>query len=369
MSLRNIFLVASGALLIAVTGCGRGSAPPAAGGGGRGGPGGAPPPAQVPTQVLQAKPIARTSDFVATVKSLHSTTIQPQVEGRVTRIFVKSGDRVRAGMPLVQIDPERQAATVRNSQSQRAGREADVQYWKGQVERLRSLLAAGAISKNEFDTAQHNLETAQANLAALDAQVSEGEVQLKYYRVTAPTAGVVGDLSVREGDRVTTSTQITTLDDRAGLEAYLEVPLDRVPELRLGLPVQILDAQGTVIATNPITFIAPRVDTSTQTVLAKALLRNVPPALRVQQFIRARVVWKNEPGLTIPVVAVQRLGGQYFCFVAEQNGEGFVARQRPIQVGEMLGNDYVVTGGLKAGDRLIVSGVQKLADGAPVRPQ
>jgi RND family efflux transporter MFP subunit len=337
-----------------------GTAAPAAAGGG-------PPASAVKIQTVDAKPIERASEFIATVKSLNSTTIQPQVDGRVTRILVKAGDRVRAGTPLLQIDPEKQVATVRNTESQRAARRADVEYWKGQVERLRALLGAGAISKNEFDSAQHSLETARANLNALDAQVREDQVQLQYHRVTAPTAGIVGDIAVREGDRVTTATQITTIDDKEGLEAYLQVPLNRGPELRLGLPVQILDSEGKVIATNPISFVAPRVDDATQTVLAKALLREMPPTIRVQQFIRARIVWNNAPGLTVPIVSVLRIGGQYFCFVAEQKDNGLVAKQRPIEVGEILGNDYVVAGGLKAGERVIVSGVQKLADGAPVK--
>src|SRR5262249_11702114 len=161
--------------------------------------------------------------------------VQPQVEGRITKIHVKSGDVVRGGAPLLQIDPEKQAATVQNWESQRGAREADLKYWQGQVERLQSLVEAGAISQNQLDTAKHNLETAQANLAALEAQVKEGRVQLQYYRVTAPAPGVVGDLAVREGDRVTTSTVITTIDDKAGLEAYIQVPIDRAPMTRVGL--------------------------------------------------------------------------------------------------------------------------------------
>lgn len=360
------FLGISVALLTAACGGsnnGGGAQPPA--GGGRG----APPAAVVTIVTLEQKPIERASELIATVRSLHSTTIQPQVEGHITKIFVKSGDHVSEGAPLVQIDPERQAATVRSSESTRAARVADVEYWKGQVGRLKALLDAGAISRNEFDQAQHSLETAQANLAALDAQVREGQVQLQYYRVTAPTDGIVGDIPVREGDRVTTSTQITTIDDRSGLEAYIQVPLDRAPDLRLGLPVQILDPDGKVIATNPITFIAPRVDDATQTILAKALLRNTPPGMRVQQFVRTRIVWGTEPGLTIPVVSVLRVGGQFFCFVAEAGEQGLVARQHPIEVGEVVGNDYVVTGGLKPGDKVITSGVQKIGDGAPVKAQ
>src|SRR5215813_12137815 len=248
-------------LLIVTVSCNRGDQAAAAAGGGRGGNA---QRAGVGVTTLQEKPLEDFSDFIATVRSLHSTTVQPQVEGTVTKIFVKSGDIVRVGAPLVQIDPEKQAATVRNTESQRAAREADVTYWKSQVERLQSLLKAGAISQNEFDTAQHNLETAQANLAALDAQVREGRVQLQYYRVTAPTAGIVGDIPVREGDRVTTSTMLTTIDDKAGLEAYIQVPVDRAPDLRIGLTVQLLDENGKAMATNPVTFVAPRVDPATQ---------------------------------------------------------------------------------------------------------
>ncbi|HEX6464335.1 MAG TPA: efflux RND transporter periplasmic adaptor subunit, partial [Vicinamibacterales bacterium] len=204
---------------------------------------------------------------------------------------------------------------------------------------------------------------------ALDAQVREGRVELEYYRVTAPTAGVIGDIPVREGDRVTTSTVLTTIDDKAGLEAYIQVPVDRAPDLRVGLPAQLLDADGKVIATNPLTFVAPRVDPATQTVLAKSRLHDAPPSVRVQEFVRTRIIWRTVPGLLIPVTAVTRVNGQYFCFVAEPSGQGLVAHQRPVQVGDLQGNDYVVKGGLKAGDQLIVSGIQKIADGAPVRAQ
>ncbi len=231
------------------------------------------------------------------------------------------------------------------------------------------MLKAGAISQNEFDTAQHNLDAAKAALSGLNAQVREGTVQLDYYRVIAPAPGVIGDLAVREGDRVTTSTMITTIDDKSGLEAYIQVPVDRAPDARLGLPVQILDGDGKVIATNPISFVAPRVDPGTQTVLAKSLLKDVPPSVRVQQFVRTRVIWRSVPGLTIPVVAALRINGQYFVYLAEQGAQGLVARQHPVQLGDVQGNDYLVKSGLKAGDKLIVSGIQKIADGAPVKAE
>lgn len=329
----------------------------------------APPPAAVKTIDLATSPVEQASEFIATVRSLQSSTVQPEVDGLVTRIFVKSGDRVRRGTPLVQINAEKQRATVRSTEANRAGTESDVQYWRQQVKRLESLVEAGAISRQEFEQAQNSLRTAEARLAALEAQVREGNVELQYYTVNAPQSGVVGDLAIRTGDRVTTSTMITTIDSAEGLEAYIQAPLDRSPDLRVGLPVQLLDSEGKVAATNPISFVAPRVDDATQTVLVKSRLSEVPPSMRVQQFVRARIVWRSEPGLTIPVTAVTRVSGQHFCFVAEPAEKGgFVARQRPVVVGDLSGNDYVVRSGLKAGDKVIVSGIQKVRDGAPVKP-
>jgi RND family efflux transporter MFP subunit len=328
-----------------------------------------PPPAGVEIRVLEQKPIEQTSEFIATLQSRRSTTVQPEVEGIITRIFVRSGERVRAGDPLVQINAERQAAAVGSTAATRAGTEADVEYWRQQVKRLQSLVGAGAISQQEFEQAQTSLRTAEARLAALDAQLREGRVQLQYYRVVASQAGTVGDIPVRTGDRVTTSTVITTLDQNDALEAYIQVPLDRSPDLRLGLPVQLLDGSGQPVATNPITFIAPRVDDETQTVLVKSALREEPPSVRVRQFVRARIVWRSTPGLTVPVTAVTRISGQHFCFVADQGPQGtLIARQKPIDVGEIMGNEYIVRSGLAAGEKLIVSGIQKLGDGAPVKP-
>jgi RND family efflux transporter MFP subunit len=329
-----------------------------------------PPPAAVEVVTIEPKPIADTSEFIATLQSLRSTTVQPEVEGLVTRIFVKSGDRVRAGDPVIQIDADRQVATVRSTEATRAGTEADVEYWRQQVKRLETLVDAGAISLQEFDQARNSLRVAEARLAALDAQLKEQRVDLAYHRVVAPQAGVIGDVPVRAGDRVTQSTVITTIDQKAGLELYIQVPLDRSPDLRVGLPIELLAGDGTVIARNPITFVAPRVDEATQTVLVKSALPEAPPTLRLHQFIRARIVWRSSPGITVPLTAVNRVSGQYFCFVAADGPQGgLVARQTPIEIGDVIGNDYVVRKGLKAGDRLIVSGIQKIGDGAPIQTQ
>ena len=353
----------------AAVACGSGGQHAAAGGGSAGGRGGF-PAMDVKTITLAPKPIPQTSEFVATIKSLRSTNIQPQVEGFVRQIMVMAGDRVRVGQPLVQIDPEKQQATVSATQSQRASREADLEFARQQFARMQKLFDAGAVSRAELEQAETAVKTAQAQLEAVNSQIRENEVQLQYYRVTAPADGIVGDIEVRPGDRVTPSTLITTIDASEGLEAYINVPLERAIQLRPGLTVELLDNDGKVMAANPITFIAPRTDDATQTILVKATLQRRPPGIRVQQYVRARIVWTNEPTIAVPVIAVNRISGQYFIFVAEQGqGGALVARQKPITVGDLVGDAYIVRGGVKEGEKVIVSNIQKLQDGVPVKPE
>jgi RND family efflux transporter MFP subunit len=322
----------------------------------------------VKTITLEARPLPQSSEYVSTVRSLRSITVQPQVEGIVRQIFVMAGDRVGLGQPLIQIDPDKQQATVTTAESQRLSREADLAYARQQLARMQKLFDAGAVSRAELEQAETAFKNAEAQLSAVQSQIKESQVELQYYRVTAPSAGVVGDIPIRQGDRVTQSTVITTIDQPEGLEAYINVPLERAMDLRRGLTVDLLDTNGEVIASNPITFIAPRADDATQTVLVKATLRQMPPTVRVMQYVRARIIWSNEPALAIPVVAVTRVAGQHFVFVAEQGEKGFVARQKAVTLGDVLGEDYIVRAGLDPGARIIVSNVQKLGDGAPVKP-
>ena len=109
-------------------------------------------------------------------------------------------------------------------------------------------------------------------------------------------------------------------------------------------------------------------DNATQTILVKARIANSNDALRQSQFIRARIVWGTHDNPEVPILAVSRLAGQYFAFVAEPQNGGYVARQKALKIGQTVGNDYEVQDGIKPGDKVIVSGTQFLLDGAPVTP-
>ncbi len=349
---------------MAAAGCGTKSASVSASG-----EGGAVAAMPVEVQVVESKPIAETTEYLALLKSRHSATINPQVEGYITRIFAKSGDRVAAGASLLQIDPLKQEATVNSQEATRLAQESNVNLARVNLERAKKLAEAGVIAKSDLDNAQTNYDTAVAQLKSLEHQVEQQKVELRYYRVSAPMAGVVGDIPVRVGDRVIVSTLLTTVDEPGALEAYLYIPAARAKDLRLGLPVKLLDEVGNVRTATQITFISPQVDPDTQTVLAKAAVPNPKANLRIAQQVRAQVVWGNASGPVAPVLGVTRINGQFFVFVAEKEAKGTIARQRGVKVGEIIGNDYAVLDGLKPGDHLIVSGTQFLQDGAPVSEQ
>jgi RND family efflux transporter MFP subunit len=321
----------------------------------------------VKTQIMQLTDVPITSEYLATLKSRRSASIDPQVEGWITKIFVHSGDRVAQGASLIEIDPRMQEASVNSQQAARNAAAATLANAKAQYDRAQQLYSAGIISKQDYDTYKTTYDNAQAQTNSLDAQVREQQVQLHYYTVAAPTDGIVGDIPVHVGDRVTNTTLLTTVDQPGSLEAYVYVPVEHSKDLHLGEAVDLLDAADNVIAHSSIFFVSPQVDDTTQTVLAKAVIPNASDKLRTDQYVRARITWRVNKGLEVPVLAVSRINGQFFVFVAEQGPKGTVARQRMIQVGDILGNNYVVLGGLNPGDHIIVAGFQFLLDGAAVK--
>jgi RND family efflux transporter MFP subunit len=355
-------LLGLAALTALTAGCGKTSAgDPAAAGGMQAMP--------VQVEVAKSQKIPDETEYLSLLKSRHSATINPQVEGQITKIFVKSGDRVKPGEPLLQIDPLKQQATVSSQEATRVAQEANLNYAKVQLDRQKRLFEAGVVPKQDLDNAQTTYDSALAQLKSLEQAVTSQQVELHYYTVAAPSDGIVGDIPVRVGDRVAVTTLLTTVDEPGSVEAYIYVPADKARNLRLGVPVHLVDTAGKDLADSRITFISPQVDTDTQTVLAKATVENSRGSLRIAQQVRARLVWGAHEGTVIPVLAVNRINGEFFAFLAVKEGNGTVARQKLLKLGDTVGNDYAVEDGIKPGDHIITSGLQFLRDGAPVAEQ
>ena len=325
-------------------------------------------PQAMPVQVetIQTAPVPQYDQYVATIKSRRSATINPQVDGNLVRISAHSGDHVRAGQVLMEIDPAKQKATVDANKATEQQKLAVYQYNQIEVERQRKLFDQGVTSRDAFDQAQQAFDNAKADYDSAKASTVTQERQLGYYHIVAPVDGVVGDIPVHLGDYVSPTTLLTTVDANKDLEAYIYIPTERASLVRNGLGVELEDNNGNPIENTRIDFVSPQVDDQLQGILAKAPVHS--STLRNQQLVRAKVIWTTAPKAVVPVLAVTRLGGQTFVFVAKEQGGKYFARQQAITIGDTVGNNYAVLNGLQDGDKVIVSGTQFLMDGFPVQP-
>jgi RND family efflux transporter MFP subunit len=325
---------------------------------------------KMPVDVITLADVAiqDSSDYLAQLVSRTQVAIFPQVSGVVTSIFVKPGQVVREGAPLLQIDPRRESANLSNQLAARAQREANLALAKRNASRSAALFHEGLVSRQQLEQDQSQATVAEAEVNSQEAAIGAQSAQLGYYRISAPFDGAVGDIPVKVGDYVGPQTKLTSVDDNKTLEAYVDVPAESLRLLGDDSRVVLLDddrSTNTSLAEAPISFVAQEANPQTQAVLVKAKFPN-EGQLRAAQIVRARLVWKTHPGVRVPTLAITRQSGQYFTFVAVPGAGGTVAHQVPVTLGELDNSTYAIVSGLKAGDQVIVSQIQKLRDGAPV---
>nr|MDJ0555172.1 efflux RND transporter periplasmic adaptor subunit [Microcoleaceae cyanobacterium MO_207.B10] len=252
-------------------------------------------------------------------------------------------------------------ATQAQVESSRKDLQRRIETLDAQIASQDQLIAS---QESQVNTNRGQLQQAQANAVAQ-------QVELQYYDIVAPIGGVVGDVVVKVGDYVDSQTQLTSIQDNKTLEVKINIAIDRLPQIRLGTEVQLLDQQqGELIGTSRVSFISPDAGQGTQTVLVKTIYNNANNKLQTNQQVRARVIWEENPGLTVPITAVKRIGAQAFVFTAEEkimDGERkLVAIQKPVKLGTIQGQNYQVVDGLKGDDRIVVSGVVKLRNEIPI---
>lgn len=395
-------------------------------------------PQAFPVEVerLQEEPLEDSSEFVGTLDSESGVSLQPEADGRVTQIFVSSGDSVVAGDPIMQLSPQRSQADynaalasvsaarsardtaraqLRAAQERQTELQADIDLQQADYGRTATLVSKGALPQEDLDQASRDLTVARSALSsavqeigALRSSLEQGEATLTQATanadatqqdlldktVTAPIAGIVGDIPIKLGDYVTAGSQLATITQNQDLDLEISVPIDDASRLKTGMPVElILFGSDEAIASGNIRFISPTTDASTQTVLAKARFSSSRQPLQDDQRLEVRVIWDSRPGILIPTTAISRLGGETFVFVpgkpeAPAEGEAppsgapansgrgqsegpppTVAKLKPVKLGELQGNEYQVLEGLEPGDTIITSGLLNLRDGVPIMPK
>ncbi|MBD2727352.1 efflux RND transporter periplasmic adaptor subunit [Nostoc sp. FACHB-892] len=369
---------------------------------------------RVKISTVQSGIIEESSDFIASLKSQRSVTLQPRIQGQVTQIFVKSGDRVAAGAAILQVDPISQAGVSRSNaipqgflvqlenarailkslEAQRPSFVANVQLYQQNYEKFVTLAEEGAVSRQTRNQFADRLANAKTNLDAIDSRIqaqranilqAEQTLQqanvnipqqgnLQSDKMIAPFSGTVGNIAVKVGDLVNTSTPLVNITQNRPLEVNISVPLQQGPQLRKGMPVEVMNAQGQKLGRSRVFFIAPSASNETQGILIKALFDNPNGQLRADQLVRARVFWNQRPGILIPTTAMTRIGGDTFVYVVEtetspQGVSQQVARQKRVKLGEIKDNHYQVIEGLQPEDKVIISGLLNLRDGVAIVPE
>lgn len=325
----------------------------------------------VHTVAVTLAPVAQSSEYVATIKSRHSTVIAPQVNGVLTAILVHSGEQVKAGQVLMTIDSGEQQATLAQLLATERQDKALYDYNAIEVVRDQKLFALGIISRQANQQEQQTYRSAKASYeAAVGARKAQQQL-LQYYTIRAPYAGIVGDIPVHVGDFVSTGgtpTQLTTVDENTDVEAYIYVPTERAGDLRIGQEVDLLDNSSNLIEKTKIDFISPQVDNTLQGILVKTPVASARQELRNGQIVEARIIWSVSPMAVVPVLAVVRQSGMSFVYVMQKTGNRFVAQEKVVTLGQTVGNNYAISSGLSAGERVIVSGTQFLINGMTVLP-
>ncbi|WP_416666566.1 efflux RND transporter periplasmic adaptor subunit [Egbenema bharatensis] len=372
-----------------------------------------PPPAMVELEQVESTNVRESSEFVGALEAQDRVELRPEIQGRIVAIRVSPGQSVASGEPLIELRAERSQAQVSGAvadveaaqatistveaelETARAELQsaiADEEFAQSDFERRRELIEEGALPEQDLDALNRALSAATANrnaaerrVEAANDRVNQARAQLSRAQadqqaaatdlddslVRAPIAGVVGNVPVRVGDFVTPDRALTSIVQNDTLDLNISVPIERSPQLRVGLPVELLDSEGSPLLQGQISFVSPEVNTVEQAVLAKASFPN-QGQLRDGQFVRARVIWETGPGILVPVAAVTRIAGQTFVYVAQPNEEAppdqpqQIARQRPVQVGAIEGNRYQILSGLEPGEQVVTAGILNLSDGAPI---
>lgn len=362
--------LSSVSLAVLIAGCGQGRsdsahvAPPVA-------------PA-LPATVLQVAPqrVPITVEAVGQVEGSKEVEVRARVSGILQKRLYNEGDLVRAGAPMFKIDPAPFEIALAQAKAQLAQEQARNEQSRRESGRLKQLAAEKAISQKEYDDATSNLKLSDATLQAAEARVRDAELNLSYTSVIAPVSGVSGRAVRSEGSLITAGadsllTGISQVDPIWVRFSLAESDLAKLPQRRLvrGAPVEVklILPDGTRYpGTGRLNFAATQIDTRLGTQQLRAEFDNAKGQLLPGQFVRAQLVaGQRDNVFLVPQTAVMQAEAGYMLFVLDKEDK---AALRPVQLGDWIGADWVVLGGLAAGDRVIVDNLLKLRPGAAVSP-
>ncbi|ACJ01242.1 efflux RND transporter periplasmic adaptor subunit [Rhodospirillum centenum] len=367
---------AAAAVTLLLAACGE--APQQAGGPPGMGPQG---PVEVGVATVETKPVPVTTELPGRTSAFRVAEVRPQVNGIIQKRLFQEGGTVKEGDQLYQIDPAPYEATVASAKAELSEAEANLKAQRAKAKRYRELVKTSTVSQQALDDAIAAEGQGEARVAAARASLQKAQIDLGYTKVYAPISGRIGKSSVTEGALVTANqaNPLATIQQLDPIYVDITQSVSQLMRLRRDI------AEGRVLSTNgrtPVTlevegveygipgelqFADVTVDTGTNSVLLRAVVPNPNQDLLPGLFVRARVLQgAREDAILISQRAVVRQpDGSAMVWVVGDDG---TVNPRPVQAAQAIGSDWLVSAGLKPGERIVMEGLQKIRPGAAVKP-
>jgi membrane fusion protein (multidrug efflux system) len=328
--------------------------------------------------VLQVAPqrVPIAVEAVGQIEGSKEVEVRARVSGILLKRLYREGELVRAGAPMFKIDPAPFEIALAQARAQLEQEQARNEQSRRESARLKQLAEQKAISQKEYDDASSNLKLSNATLQAAQANLRQAELNLSYTEVTAHVSGVSGRAARSEGSLITVGadsllTSINQVDPIWVRFSLSESDLAKLPQRRLvrgtQVEVNLILPDGTRYpGKGRLNFAATQIDMRLGTQQLRAEFDNAKGQLLPGQFVRAQLVaGQRENVFLVPQTAVMEAEAGYMLFVLDKESK---AALRPVQLGDWIGSDWMVLGGLAAGDRVIVDNLLKLRPGAAVSP-
>ena len=340
------------------------------------------PPQEVTAMTVTPKTVPATFEYVAQAESSHQVEIVARVSGFLEKILYREGQLVQEGQVMFQMDPKPFQAQVNASKGEVENRKAQLWTAKANLDRIKPLAEQDAASKSDLDNAIGTVQSAEAAVYESQAGLDKAQLDLSYTVIKSPFTGVSSKALLREGSYLSASGSASKLtyvaklnplwidfnisqNQRAKLvqevkEGLITFPKDKDLEVELEL------SDGTRYPhRGKVNFADPSFSKETGTFLVRAEVPNPKEDLRPGMFVKAFLKGAVRPNaMVVPQKAVQQTANGHTVYVINPKE---LAEIRPVIVGEWIGEDWIINKGLKAGDRVIVEGFQRLAPGAPVK--
>lgn len=338
-------------------------------------------PPEVLVQEVSSADVPISSEAIATLNGSTNAEIHSQVTGYLIKQIYMEGSLVKLGELMFQIDPkpfqadlDKALASLANAQAQQKRTEQDLQ-------RYALLVKSGAVSQQEYQTELQNNLSAQANVDAAQASVTSAQINLGYTKVTSPIEGIAGHANVNIGDLISPTVTMTTVSTLEPIRADFTIPeqfyldhADRfnqaamVPLQDRPANVQLILADGTLYPhKGRFWYVNRQVQTSTGAIAVYALFPNPERLLRPGQYAKVRAVTQQiDNAVLVPQRCVTQLLNLNQVYVVKADN---TVEVRNVTLGDVAGSDWIITAGLKAGERVVVEGLQKCREGLLVNPQ